>query len=174
MASISQKAPISSLLNWFLRQIWDKLLGSNKVGSTGLKVKSLVNIHSLVGGGLSDAKSEVWDPLGQSQTTTKVGWVEQVCWDRARACPAVNFKGWFGTQEKITKLLSQWKSLVQMVGFTHNQFQIPTLNTKIRLNLAILMKIWVCKFDFLRETCSLTFLNYDHWFYDFFGLIITQ
>ena len=39
-----------------LRQSGDKLLGSNKVGSTGLQVKPMVNTTSLVGGGCMEPK----------------------------------------------------------------------------------------------------------------------
>ena len=50
-------------------------------------VKHKVNPDSWVGGGLKDARSRLWDPLGQSQTTNEVGWVAEVTESRANRLP---------------------------------------------------------------------------------------
>ena len=68
-------------------QLRDKVYGSNKVGSTDFGVKQKVNPYSWVGGGLKGARVVVWDPLGQSHKTTKVGWMAEVTESRADRLP---------------------------------------------------------------------------------------
>ena len=50
----------------------DKLWEPIQVGPMGLKVKQLVNIENLPGGGLGEPKMGQWDPLWWPQFTTKV------------------------------------------------------------------------------------------------------
>ena len=52
------------LAYWESETEWDKDWDQIQVGSTGLRVKLLVNFHSLVGGGLGKTNYGVWDPLG--------------------------------------------------------------------------------------------------------------
>ena len=53
---------------------------------------------------MKGARVVVWDPLGQSHKTTKVGWMAEVTESRADLCPATYFKAWWDPLNKIHKI----------------------------------------------------------------------
>ena len=63
------------------------------------QVKQMVNLSSLVGGGLDGTRFKDWGPLRWSQTTTKGGGVTEVLMCRGACLPASVFGSEWGPQE---------------------------------------------------------------------------
>ena len=61
-----------------------------------MQVKLLVNLGSMVGGGLYGTDLDRWGPLWWSQNTTKGGGLTKSDLSRAIPCPAVVFEGEWG------------------------------------------------------------------------------
>ena len=66
---------------------------------------------------MKGARMEVWDPLGQSQKTTKVGWMAEVSESRADRLPCRSLCALVGPSKQILKNLEKFTKIYKVVKF---------------------------------------------------------